>query len=250
MPSLLRILVATFVAAFVSGLPATAWSQITVDRDAVVLDPGQPAVRSADIVVRNTGDTGVQASVVLEDWDVDATGTSRWRKPGQVAGSCGDRVSVSPSTMTLAPGEQRTVRVTLKSGARFDSECWSAAVVQPSGSSTAAATRSSVPLYVTPSGLNTDGEVNDMFVRGDSLVVNFRNTGKLRSDVVGEVQVRMADDSLVTVVPLEAATVLAGSERQWRIRMPKLATGKYKIYGVVDFGGASLTAAEAKLEIR
>lgn len=249
MPSLLRVLAATFVAAFVSGLPATAWSQITVDRDAVVLDPGQPAVRSADIVVRNTGDTGVQASVLLEDWEVDATGASRWRKPGQVAGSCGDRVSVSPRTMTLAPGEQRVVRVTLKSGARFDSECWSAAVVQPSGTSTAA-TRSSVPLYVTPSGLNTDGEVSDMFVRGDSLVVNFRNTGKLRSDVVGEVQVRLADDSLVTVVPLEAATVLAGSERQWRIRMPKLAPGKYTIYGVVDFGGPSLVAAQAALEIR
>ena len=251
MRSLLRLFSAAFVAAFVSGLPATAWGQITIDRDAVMLDPGQAAVRSADIVVRNTGDTGIEASVLLEDWDVDATGASRWRKPGQVAGSCGDRLSVSPRRMTLAPGEQRVVRVALRSDAQFDSECWTAAVVQSDAPSTPTVqARSSVPLYVTPSGLSADGEVSDLFVRGDSLVVHFRNTGKLRSDVVGEVQVRVADDSLVAVVPLEAATVLAGSERQWRIHMPRLAPGKYTIYGVVNFGGATLVAAQATLEIR
>lgn len=248
MRSLLR-----FSAAALLGLaPAVAGAQLTIDRETVVLNPAQPGERSAEIVVRNAGETGVQASVLLEDWDVDASGASRWRKAGQVAGSCGDRVSVSPRTLTLAPGEQRIVRIALKSDAQFDAECWSAAVVQPTNPRRADTmpARSTVPLYVTPSGLAIDGEVSDVVVRRDSLEVTYRNIGKLRTDVVGEVQVRAANDSLVAVVALDDATVLTGTTRKWRVPMPLLPPGKYTLFAVANFGGPTLTAAQAALEIR
>lgn len=257
MRSLLR-----FSAAALLGLaPTVVGAQLTIDRETVVLNPAQPGERSADIVVRNAGETGVQAAVMLEDWDVDASGASRWRKAGQVAGSCGDRVSVSPRVLTLAPGEQRVVRIALKTDARFDAECWSAAVVQQTNTRHANAnanvnvnadttTRSTVPLYVTPSGLATDGEVSDVVVRHDSLEVTYNNTGKLRTDVAGEVQIRLPNDSLVAVIPLDAATVLTGSTRKWRVPMPKLPAGKYTLFAVADFGGPALTAAQAALEIR
>lgn len=236
------------------SVPAqSAFAQITVDRETVLLNPANAGERVADLTVRNTGSTNVQVSVQLEDWDVDAQGASHWRKSGAVAGSCGRRVAVSPSALRLAPGEQHVVRVSLKSDAKFDAECWSAAVVRSTGAAmhdSATVVHNTVPLFVTPSGLMLDGELSDMYVTGDSLDVVFRNTGKQRANIVGEVQVQTADESVVVTLPLDSATVLVGATRKFRVAMPKLPKGKYVLVALVDFGGEQLTAVQAALEMK
>lgn len=236
-----------------AAAPQTAQAQLTIDRDVVMLNPANAAERVADFVVRNTSAARVIGSVQLEDWDVDAQGLSHWRKNGAVAGSCGNRVTVSPSALELAAGEQRVVRIAVKTDARFDAECWSAAVVKMAStvrSDSLSNERKTVPLYVTPSGLSVDGELSDMYVKGDSLEIVFKNTGKLRTRIIGEVQVQMSDDSVVTALPIEEATVLAGATRRLRVAMPKLPRGKYVLLAIVDFGGDQLTTVQAALEMR
>jgi len=96
-----------------------------------------------------------------------------------------------------------------------------------------------------------DGEVSDMFVKGKSLEVRYRNTGTTATAIIGEIQIRVGDDSLVVAVPLvEGKRIAAGRRETFRVPMPALPPGKYTIYAVVDFGGESLTAAQAELEIR
>lgn len=96
-----------------------------------------------------------------------------------------------------------------------------------------------------------DGEVIDMVVKGKSLEVRYRNTGTSATEIIGEVQVRLGDDSLVVAVPLvDGKRVAAGRRETFRVAMPSLPPGKYTIYAVVDFGGATMTAAQAELEIR
>lgn len=96
-----------------------------------------------------------------------------------------------------------------------------------------------------------DGEVSDMYVKGKSLEVRYRNTGSVTTELLGEVQVRTEDDSLVATVPLvEARRIGAGKRETFRVAMPDLPPGKYTIVAVVDFGGHELTAAQAALEIR
>jgi len=96
-----------------------------------------------------------------------------------------------------------------------------------------------------------DGEVSDMFVKGKSLEVRYRNTGTTATEIVGEVQVRAGDDSLVAAVPLvDGKRIEAGRRETFRVAMPSLPPGKYTIYAVVNFGGETLTAAQAELEIR
>lgn len=96
-----------------------------------------------------------------------------------------------------------------------------------------------------------DGEVSDMYVKGKSLEVRYRNTGSVTTELLGEVQVRTEDDSLVATVPLvEARRIGAGKRETFRVAMPFLPPGKYTIVAVVDFGGHELTAAQAALEIR
>ena len=95
------------------------------------------------------------------------------------------------------------------------------------------------------------GEVSEMVVRGKSLEVRYRNTGAPATDIVGEVQVRDGDDTLIAAVPLvDGRRVKAGKLETFRVAMPALPPGKYTIYAVIDFGGESLTAAQADLEIQ
>ncbi|MEP6834033.1 MAG: hypothetical protein ABJB74_11590 [Gemmatimonas sp.] len=252
----MRHLLPCLAAFFCATAPvSSAVAQITVDRELVMLNPAVANERVVSLTLGNAGSSRAQVVVALEDWDVDAEGTSHWRKTGAVAGSCGRRVSISPATLQLAPGEKRVLRISINTNAQFDSECWSAAVVHSTIASTrkfdsAQTTRSSVPLYVTPSGLSADGELSNMYVKGDSLEVIYRNTGKIRTNIVGEIQVRLQGDSVVTTVPLDSATVLVGATRRFRVPMPKLPRGKYVLVALMDFGGEQLTAVQAALEMR
>jgi hypothetical protein len=251
-PSVSAALIAALVAGVVALVLPTgvAHAQLAIDRTAVQLNPAQPDARMGEFVVQNSGVSSLVATVALADWDVDARGASRWSRAGRSVGSCGARVTVSPRAMRLAPGATQVVRVTVAGDARFPRECWSAAVVTPAGDAGRAAASSAVPVYVTPSAATIDGEARDMFVRGDSLEVVFANTGTVRAETVGEVQVRLANDSLVTTLPLPDATVLAGVMRRYRVAMPTLARGSYVLYAVFDFGGAAMSVAQAALEIR
>jgi len=96
-----------------------------------------------------------------------------------------------------------------------------------------------------------DGEVADMYVKGKQVEVLYRNTGRTATSILGELQVRDRDGELVATATLvEGRTVGAGRSEKLRVAMPALAPGHYTLYAVVDFGGESLTAAEAALEIK
>lgn len=95
-----------------------------------------------------------------------------------------------------------------------------------------------------------DGEVSDMYVKGKQVEVVYRNTGRLATRIMGELQVRDEEGELVTTATIvEAKTVGAGRSEKLRVAMPALAPGRYTLYAVVDFGGDELTAAEAALEV-
>ncbi len=256
-PSLSAALLSAIVAGLIAlVLPtSSARAQIAIDRETVLLNPANTVSRTADFVVQNDGPTTLQATVALTDWDVDARGASRWQSPGHVAGSCGQRVSVSPRVLELAPGARQTVHVAVNGTAPFSVECWSAAVVTSSvphdaPMSRAVAAVASVPVYVTPDAVASNGDLQNMFVVGDSLEVVYENTGNVRHDIVGQVQVRTTSDSVVMTLPLPSTTVLAGTTRRFRVARPSLRPGAYVLFAIVDFGGEELTAVQAPLEIR
>lgn len=96
-----------------------------------------------------------------------------------------------------------------------------------------------------------DGEVSDVVLKGKRLEVRYRNTGTVATELLGELQVRTEDDSLVATVPLvESLRIEAGKRQTFKVAMPELPPGKYVLYAVVDFGGHELTAAQAALEVR
>ncbi len=114
----------------------------------------------------------------------------------------------------------------------------------------AARAQASTALH-SPPRAPLSGEVTDVVMKGKSVEVRFRNTGVQSAAIVGELQVRTEDDSLLLALPLvEARIVKAGAEEKLRVPMPALPRGRYVLYAVVSYGGDTLTAAQAALEIR
>ncbi len=123
------------------------------------------------------------------------------------------------------------------------------------GASLRAQSSTNSPSQATPVAVDPpaerDGEVADMYVKGKQVEVLYRNTGRTATSILGELQVRDQDGELVATATLvEGRTVGAGRSEKLRVAMPPLAPGHYTLYAVVDFGGESLTAAEAALEIK
>lgn len=96
-----------------------------------------------------------------------------------------------------------------------------------------------------------DGEVTNLLLKGKQLEVHYQNTGTITTTIIGELQVRDANGELVLAVPFaEAHRIDAGRKEKFTIAMPKLSPGEFTLYAVVDFGGDTMTAAQAALKIQ
>ncbi len=216
------------------------------------------SARDAAIGVRNESDKAVQALVRLEDWDRAEDGSNRWYPYGAGKGSCGQALSIFPQALRLEPGAEQAIRVVLDSAKAPAGECWAAAVletVQPAerpGQRITYVVRTAVKIYVLPAGLRADGEIQSLRVSGDSLQgqgradaieVQFNNTGTRHVVTEGALEIRQADNKLVSRVPLPPVYALPGAQHTVRIPMPKLPPGHYVFLATMDYGGPDIAAA-------
>jgi P pilus assembly chaperone PapD len=222
------------------------------------LQPG--STPDAAIGVRNESDRPVQALVRLEDWDRASDGANRWYVYGSRAGygSCSPALSIFPQSMRLEPGAEQAIRVVLDQTKASAGECWAAAVVETvhasdrTGQRVAYVVRTAVKIYVQPSGLRADGEIEGIRIAADSasrdstmsmVEVLFSNTGTRHVVAQGALEVRHADNTFVTRVPLPPIYALPGARHGVRVPMPKLTPGSYVFLATMDYGGADIAAA-------
>lgn len=152
----MRTVLARLVAFVLLACPGgNVWAQIAVNRDSVVLDLSRAGGATADIVVRNTGQGELEATVRLESMRALAP-TDDGRENTRARLSCGARVSVSPRSIRVGPGEERTLRIVADSAAGIDRDCWMSAVIQPTrvvsrpfSTERTRMTGATVPLHVT-----------------------------------------------------------------------------------------------------
>ena len=237
--------------------PATA--QLAVGRVEVVMPLGDRSARETAIGVRNESNRAVQALVRLEDWDRAEDGSNRWYSYGTRIGpgSCGQALSIFPQALRLDAGAEQSIRVVLDSAKAPAGECWAAAVVetvQPAdrgGQKVTYVVRTAVKIYVQPAGLRADGEIQSVRVvsqpkPGDapeSVEVLFSNTGMRHVVTQGALEIRQADNTVVSRVPLPPVYALPGANHTVRVALPKLPPGHYVFLATMDYGGAEIAAA-------
>jgi len=241
-----------------------ARGQVSVDRLEMVLKavPGQSGLGVLN--VHNTGNAAVQVSAHLEDWDRDEDGVNRWYPVGGVQGSCGDRIQIFPTSLSLDPGTSQAVRVTLDSVAGLRRECWTAVVVQTvrppvgAGTSVTQVIRTATKIYVQPPSVEPHGVVFSMEVIAPEegsddppqVDVVFENSGDAHFVAHGEVQVRTPDNGVMEKVELPPAYLLPGARGRVRAALPQLSPGRYVLLAVVDYGGAELAAGQIEYRVR
>jgi len=254
-----------------SVAPRAAHAQFAIDRTEMLLTPGDSARRTGIVTVRNDGATRAQATISIEDWDRGEDGGNRFFAAGTMQQSCARSLKVFPLALNLAPGESQAVRVTMDSSAARElaaRECWSVVLVETmvpetntTGRTLLYRLRTGVKVYAVTQGLTLDGQVADVVMRAgtapdstgqmkDTVEVAFQNTGTKHTVARGKVEIRRPDNTTVAVITLPPAYALPGSTMRVRAALPALASGRYVVLAVMDYGGAEIAAAQLEHEVR
>jgi hypothetical protein len=125
-----------------------------------------------------------------------------------------------------------------------------------------AVVRTGMKVYAEPSDSRMLGEVSEVeLVTSEPAhngtqssapmlaAVTFRNTGERHLRGEGRVEIRRADDSVVTTIPLPDLQTLPGAAMTARVALPAILKGTYRLRAVVNYGGANLAAAEREAAI-
>jgi P pilus assembly chaperone PapD len=241
-----------------AAIPVRA--QLSLDKLSITLPltgGGQPL---GIVVVRNTSADPVQALVSVQDWDRDEMGANRFHPLGAVPGSCGRKLRVFPPTLSLDPGAEAAIRISLDSAAQVTRECWSLVVVEKADAPATRGTgvsyhlRTATKVYVEPPGLPLLAEVQSMrvgpmpierdTVRG--IEVKVHNAGGRHLEGTATVQVRRPNNTIVYTVSMPRAYVLPGAIMRLRASFPPLPPGRYLLLALFDYGGEDLAAAQVE----
>lgn len=254
--------------------PATA--QVTVDELEQHYQLGRTGSPLTQVIpVRNEVGRSQQVRVVLGDWQRDSLGRNEFLEVGKSAGSCGDRITVSPMTFRVDSGATEFVRVTVAPGAAQQG-CWGIVLfesVEPpranatQGSFVSISVRTGVKIYVhapneVRAGELTFGDVVQAWVpvraaagaRRDSTQVwqahlRFQSAGTAHLTLKPTVEIRSLDGTLRHRVTAPDALLTPKALRELRIDLPTLEKGTYLALMMVDFGGDEITAAQVEFTI-
>jgi P pilus assembly chaperone PapD len=234
-----------------------AHAQIAVDELELKLQLDQHGAASVETFrVSNTGDAPVQATISAQDWDRAENGDNRFYALNTLPTSCGKRLKVFPMVLQLAAHATQTVRVSMDSAQAAPNGCHTVLFVEqppPPKNQRASALlytlRYGVKVYAEPANGAASGEVKDMQIVRDSVVLQYANGGAVQSQTHGTVEIRRPDNSVAAKVDVPEFPVLGGASRRLAVALPKLASGKYVVLALLDFGGAEIAAGQAELQV-
>ena len=255
--------------------PTAHAQQLAVDQIEIFLTAGDPTRSSAVFNVSNEGNTPLQATLYMSDWDRDSTGNNRFFPIGQLPESCRNMLQVFPTQVRLEPRSQQAIRVTLTGSESARAACWSVVFVelqdpvrfQQAGRAVQAVIRVGTKIYVEPANLPRSADVSDMRItphvptsddapaaaRTDTtrrdLAIQFRNTGGMQIRPSGHVEIRRPDNTLVSSVKVDEFPILPGAVRRIQLPLPTLARGKYIALTLLDYGGAEIAGGQVEFEI-
>lgn len=264
------------LAAALGGLlaaPASgAGAQIAVDELEVHVKLGRDSLGRA-VAIRNETDTLQQVRITIKDWARDSLGTNVFGDLGTFPNSCASRITAFPLTLQIPPRATDFVRVSYASVGATDPGCWSIVIIEPvrppinlaGAQATAQVTiLSGVKVYVHPEAERAAGEISYADVESyrtvlperstDSVVVRdvvvrFENTGTAHLIVNSVVEIRDESTQLVHRLDGPRGYITPGAFRDFIVRLPELARGRYAAIVLLDYGDDEVHATQVDFEI-
>ena len=176
-----------------------------------------------------------------------------------------DWISLTESSLTLAPGEQRSLELVISTPEDASGTTWSALFIQaePSVSTVEGAQlvsiyRTAIKVFVTiPGTQNPSGQVAAVAIdakdsQPPSVSFEFANTGNTLLTAIGNVTIVDVEGNVVREAILDSIQILPGSHRATSIDLPDppLPPGIYQAIVSVDFGSAELAGGVRTFRIR
>lgn len=229
------------------------------------VSPG--GTRQAKITVTNNDAARHDFSVDFGDFDATREGKSKFLEKGEMARSCADWLSASPSLFSLEPGEAQEVFLTLdvpqdsaaliarwavtyirlaeeRRGQQQDSDGLIVNLNQ--------AYRFGVYVFQTPPNATyAKGELIDFKYNEDQLKLRLRNTGETFLKCNSYAELTNLQTGEVSRLKSRQFTVLPASNRDVSFFIPKsYKPGTYSVLGVLDYGNRDeIEAAEIEITI-
>jgi fimbrial chaperone protein len=213
--------------AALSTLPAPlAAATYTVNPTRVYLSA---RATSALMTLKNESDTPLRMQLRAQRWDQSRTGEMQLGPT--------DDLIVFPSLLTLAPGEERKVRVATaatfgqveRSYRLYVEELPAASADESSGASVRILTRMGIPVFLQPARRAATAVLQRLGMASGALAFELANTGNTHY-IPESVVVRgfTAAGQPVGEWPVSAWYVLAGGVREFSVKLPRPACDKVR----------------------
>lgn len=177
-----------------------------------------------------------------------------------------DWIQTAEPSLTLAPGEERSLELTISTPVDAAGTTWSAIFIQaePSiasveGAQLVSIYRTAIKVFVTVPGTeHPSGEVTSVVVDADAsggptVSFVFANTGNVLLTAIGTVSIVDVTGDVVRTAVSAALQVLPGGARADAIDLfdsEPLAPGVYQAIVSVDYGGAELAGGVRTFRVR
>ena len=107
------IFLTLFVSLHIFALPALAGVNVTVSPTKIDLTLSSCEIAIQEISVRNTGDETIRVHTYPMDFSIDKENSFTFSEPGYESYSCAAWLSIEEPEFNLAPGENKSVIVTI-----------------------------------------------------------------------------------------------------------------------------------------
>lgn len=220
-------------------------------------EPGETQTKS--LTIKNHANKKTDILLSLQDFFVNKEGKTEFLEPNSLRNSIANWISISPSYISVAPNESKTVNVTLQAPIDDYSSRWGIISVTPTVERTAFAAgenlsagvgvsgRININVFYSPaSNQNYRAKINtlkEITEEGDSIrkfSVNVDNVG----DKITQCKIFLIAANLSTAEEkqFEPITLVAypKSARTVILTLPDvLPKGKYSLSAILDFGSSS-----------
>ena len=237
------LLLAATASTVILSLPAaTRGAEVQVNPVVILLSP---AARSALVTVRNAGAEPVRFEVQVRAWDQSPA--------GEMLLSPTEDIVAFPPILTLAPGEERNLRIAATTPFGAVEKTYRVFVqelpperpdAQPQ---VRVLSRIGLPVFLAAARPVARAEVDDLAVRGGKVSFRLRNTGTAHVRP-SSVELMATGDGGAPLLQrsLDAWYVLAGGERRYEVELPAATCPRVREVSVtVDLGAEPLRARAA-----
>lgn len=246
-----------------SGWFALAQSGVGVSppRAELQVVPGSQVTQ--EVLIDNPSlDTPLDISVAVSDALFQPDGEVVYLAPGSHPNSLADWLSINPLQFVLEPSSSESVAYTLQVPDTVpDGTYWTVIFFESEPSGAAEETGFSISsrvrvghiVYADVGEITLEGEIVGMrydTTQTPEVRVAFRNTGNGLARVEGTVEMRDESGALLSTLNVPSTATFPGYTRDIVIPLEApLEPGNYVLLAVLDYGTATVTAGEGRIEV-